>query len=250
MTRAKHQALQLLSEFFVLTTNSLATLQKARTPTESDRRTSRRTLGLLYKAGYVHRIPYLDLDQACGGATYAYGLTDKGVKGYGGKTLDEHSQRTLDHELAITHFHISLKHFCEQHGLDLLWRQSHLKRGIHPDAYFSLTNPKRDGKNTNHFFLEIERSKIGNQKNGEPSIIRKLAHYYDTYNTDDCHRDWNFRTFRIVVQVKTVARSENLLAALATRFNHSMFWIGPSNEQLVYRTPRDYSELTYTLLDI
>jgi hypothetical protein len=198
----------------------------------------------------VHRIPYLDLDQECGGATFAYGLTDKGVTEYGGKTLDEHSRRTLDHELAITDFHISLKQFCAQHGFDLRWQQSHLKRSIHPDVCFSITDPSKDGKNTNHFFLEIERSKIGNQKNGEPSIIRKLAHYYDTYNTDACYRDWNFRTFRVIVQVQTKARSRNLLAAIAMRFNHSMFWIGPSNERLVYRTPRDYPERTYTLLDI
>jgi hypothetical protein len=186
----------------------------------------------------------------CGGATYAYGLSDKGVKKYGGKTLDEHSMRTLDHELAITDFHISLNQFCSREGRELHWRQAHIKKGIHPDAYFSVTDPKRDGRNTNHFFLEIERSKIGNQKNGQPSIIRKLAHYYETYNTDDCERDWNFRTFRVIVQVKTWARAENLLAALATQFNHSMFWVGPSNEQLVYRTPEDHSEHTYTLLDI
>jgi DNA-binding transcriptional ArsR family regulator len=250
MTRAKHLVLQLLSQFFVLTTNRLATLQRSRIPTESDQRTSRRTLALLYKAGYVYRIPYLDLDQLCGGATYAYGLSDKGVKEYGGKTFDEHSRRTLDHELAITDFHVSLKHFCEGQGFDLRWLQSHLKRSIHPDAYFSVTDPKKDGRNTNHFFLEIERSKIGNQKNGEPSIMRKLAQYYETYNTDQCYRDWNLTTFRVIVQVMNKTRAENLLMALAGRFNHSMFWIGRSNEQLVYRTPKDHSERTYTLLDI
>jgi hypothetical protein len=250
MTRAKHLTLQLLSQFFVLTTNRLAALQRSRIPTESDRRTSRRTLALLHKAGYVYRIPYLDLDQLCGGATFAYGLSDKGVKEYGGKTFDEHSRRTLDHELAITDFHISLKHFCEGQGFDLRWLQSHLKRDIHPDAYFSVTNPKIEGRNTNHFFLEIERSKIGNHKNGEPSIMRKLAQYYETYNTDQCYRDWNLTTFRVIVQVMNRARAENLLTALATRFNHSMFWIGRSDEQLVYRTPKDHSERTYTLLDV
>ena len=250
MTRAKALALQLLSEFFVLTTNRLATLQRSRIPTESDQRTSRRTLALLYKAGYVYRIPYLDLEHLCGGATYAYGLSDKGVKEYGGKTFDEHSRRTLDHELAITDFHISLKHFCEAHGLDLLWRQSHLKRGIHPDAYFSVTDPKKEGKNTGHFFVEIERSKIGNHKHGEPSIMRKLAQYYDTYNTDQCYRDWNLTTFRVIVQVMNRVRAENLLTALSMHFNHPMFWIGQSNEHLVYRTPKDHSERMYTLLDV
>jgi hypothetical protein len=250
MTRAKNLALQLLSEFFALTTNRLATLQRGRAPTESDQRTSRRTLALLHKAGYVYRIPYLDLDQLCGGATYAYGLSDKGVKEYGGKTFDEHSRRTLDHELAITDFHISLKHFCVHQGLEFYWRQSHLKNGIHPDASFSVTDPKKIGRNTNHFFLEIERSRTGNYKNGEPSIIRKLSRYYDIYNTDQCYRDWNLTTFRVVVQVMNRARAENLLTALATRFNHSMFWIGRSDEQLVYRTPKDHSERTYTLLDI
>ena len=247
---AKQQSLALLREYFVLRTNDLAALQRNCEPNDSDRRTARRTLYLLSQQGLVHRIPYLDLEHLCGGATYAYGLSDRGVKEYGGKTFDEHSRRTLDHELAITDFHISLKHFCEGQGFDLRWLQSHLKRGIHPDAYFSVTNPKIEGKNTNHFFVEIERSKIGNQKNGEPSIMRKLAQYYETYNTDQCYRDWNLTTFRVIVQVMNKTRAENLLAALAARFNHSMFWIGRSDEQLVYRTPKDHSERTYTLLDI
>jgi hypothetical protein len=198
----------------------------------------------------VNRIPYLALDQSRGGATYAYGLSDKGVKVYGGKTFDEHSQRTLDHELAISDFHISLQQFCTNQDLDLHWRQSDLKRGIHPDAYFSITDPAKAGRNTHHFFLEIERSKIGNLKNGQPSILRKLARYYDVYNTADCERQWNFQTFRVIVQVPSAARATNLLASLAAFFKHSMFWIGDSNEDLVYRTPRDYSERTYTLLDI
>jgi hypothetical protein len=250
MTRAKQQALERLSEFFVLTTNALAALQRGRTPTESDQRTARRTLCLLYQAGYVHRIPYLDLKQTAGGATYAYGLSRKGVKAYGGKPLDDHSQRTLDHELDITQFHISLKQFCANHMLESRWQQTDLKRVIHPDAYFSITDPNRDGKNTNHFFLEIERCKVGNQKNGEPSIMRKLARYYDVYNTAHCEHEWNFRTFRVIVQVPKAARANHLLASLATSFKHPMFWIGDSNEQLIYRTPRDYSERTYSLLDI
>src|ERR1019366_2811820 len=108
---------------------------------------------------------------------YACGLTDKAVKEYGGKTFDEHSERTLDHELEISYFHIALQGLCDGHGLKLLWRQAELKRGVNPDAYFSIANPAKEGKNTNHFFLETERAKVGNYRNGEPSIIRKLRAY-------------------------------------------------------------------------
>jgi hypothetical protein len=194
---------------------------------------------LLFKAGYVHRIPYLDLNQTNGGATYAYGLTDKSVAEYGGKTFDDHSTRTLDHELGITGFHIPLKRFCETHGLTLRWQQRDLKRGIHPDAYFSIADPtKHDGK-ASHFFLEIERSKIGHVVNGVPSIMKKLGHYYDFYNTYGCERDWGFFTYRVVTILRNDERRTNLLRALQDKLNHRMFWLGvDSNYVADFRTPK------------
>src|ERR1039457_1986274 len=184
ITSAKREAIELLAEYFCLRTNDVARLIRSREPNDNVKRSVQHTLGLLYKAGLVNRLPYLDFDRESGGVTYVYGLSDKGVKFVetiwpDAKTFDEHSQRTLDHELEISFFHIALKKFAAKNKLKLHWKQSDLKRGIHPDALFALNDPaKPEGKNTLYYFLEMERAKIGNYVNGEPSIMRKLAKYY------------------------------------------------------------------------
>jgi hypothetical protein len=159
---------------------------------------------------------YLNLEND--GIGYACGLTDAGVELCGeGKTFDEHSERTVDHELDVAFFHLALQEVCDEHGYTLRWQQSGLKHGINPDAYFSLTNPRKEDKNTHHFFLEIERAKIGNYKEGEPSIIRKLKRYYDYYNTPGCEDAWGFRTYRVVTVMRNDERRANLLRAIASR---------------------------------
>jgi hypothetical protein len=55
--------------------------------------------------------------------------TDKGVKMCQSlwplaKTFDEHSQRTLDHQLEISFFHIELKKFAAKNNLRLYWQQA------------------------------------------------------------------------------------------------------------------------------
>jgi hypothetical protein len=58
----------------------------------------------------------------------------------------------------------------------------------------------------------MERSKIGNMKNGEPSILRKLGKFYDYYNTDACEKEWfSFRQFRVIVVQRNDTRRQNLL---------------------------------------
>ena len=220
----------------MLRTTDLAALRKTGTPTESNLRTVRRTLRLLHQEGYVHRIPFLPLDQTMAGASYANGLTDKGVKDYGGKSFDDHSARTLDHELALTDFHIALRQHCAEHRRELHWRQHNVKHGVNPDAYFSITDPAKEGRNTNHFFLEIERSKIGNYRDGEPSIIRKLRHYHGYYNTDDCEKHWRFRLFRVVLVLPNTARRDHLLAVLDLK--HRMFWLGTQGMITGFHTPK------------
>jgi hypothetical protein len=74
----------------------------------------------------------------------------------------------------------------------LHWRQTDLKHGIHPDAQFDIEYD--DG--TAHFFLEVERAKIGGYKNGKPSIVLNMHRYYDVYNTAQCENEWGFRIFR------------------------------------------------------
>ena len=84
--------------------------------------------------------------------TYVWGLTDKGVECCKAlwplcKTFDDHSQRTLGHELEISYFRIALNKFALKNGLKLYWQQSDLKHTVSPDAMFALTDPaKPEGK--------------------------------------------------------------------------------------------------------
>jgi len=216
--------LRLLAEYFCLRTNDLPELRGKPGRTESARRSARRTLLLLYQQGLVARLPYLDLDNAAGGFTYVYGLSEPGVRhaaahGHAGgtaKPFGEHSARTLDHELAITAFHRSLAKFAAANTLDLYWLQKDLKRTVHPDAVFALTDPSApDDRNTRYYFLEIERAKAGGYRDGEPQIVRKLRAYARHWGTRACEKDWgDFREFTVIVVMRTEARRRNLNAAM------------------------------------
>jgi hypothetical protein len=140
----KQKVLELLAEFFCFRTNDAAELLRNRTITESDARSVRRTLSILHRGGFLYRAPHFDFGQERGGVAYVYGLSAKGVghallNGYSTlatKTLDEHSLRTLHHELEITSFHLALHRLCAARGLRYAWRQTDLKHTVHPDAVF------------------------------------------------------------------------------------------------------------------
>ena len=255
------RTLELLAEYFCLRTNDIAELLRGRVPNANDKRSVRQTLTVLLKAGVVARLPYLDLDRVSGGVHYAWGLSDKGVEFCKflwplAKTFDEHSQRTLDHELEISFFHIALKRFCEKNKLKLYWQQSDLKCTVSPDAMFGITDPaKPDGKNTLYYFLEMERAKIGHYRDGEPSIMRKLGKYYEYYGTDACEKEWqDFRQFRVIVVQRTHERRENLLKQLSKEYNHRMFWLTTEPEYKyeiggdIFNTPKDYPNIGYSFL--
>ena len=261
ITSAKREAIELLAEYFCLRTNDVARLIRSREPNENDKRSVRHTLGLLYKAGLVNRLPYLDFDRESGGVTYVYGLSDKGVKFVetiwpDAKTFDEHSQRTLDHELEISFFHIALKKFATKNKLKLYWQQSDLKCTVSPDSMFAITDPaKPEGKNTLYYFLEMERAKIGHYRDGEPSIMRKLGKYYTYYGSDACEKEWtDFRQFRVIVVQRTHERRENLLKQLNKELNHRMFWLGTEASYKtdiggeIFRTPKDWEKVGYSFL--
>jgi DNA-binding transcriptional ArsR family regulator len=264
LTKIRLDALTALGEYFCLRTNDIAAILRCRIPTESDKRTLRHTLGSLYQTGLVYRLPYLDLDRERGPVSYVYGLSDKGVKHYVQyhdgrcKTFDDHSQRTLDHELEISMFHFALNGLCKRKHLSLYWQQDDLKCKVNPDAMFAITNPALpDGKNTFYYFLEIERAKMGNYKDGEPSIMRKLGRYYEYYDSTVCKKEWgSFEHFRVVVVQRTEERRNNLLQELRQRFNHRMFWL--TTEPLykadigasIFRTPKDLDARDYSFLDI
>jgi Fe2+ or Zn2+ uptake regulation protein len=256
LTKAKTRTLELLAGHFCLRVYDAAKLLRGCEPDENDLRTARRTLHLLWKEGRLHRILYLDLSTE--GVCHVYGLTDRTVKEYGGKTFDEHAERTLDHELAISYFHIPLENLCQKSGWTLYWQQSDLKtKTIHPDAYFAITDPaKPEGRNTHHFFLEVERSKVSNYRDGEPSIVRKLAKYYNLFDTAQSEKDWGIRQFRVVVVQRTDERRRNLYNALRARYGHRMFWL--TTESLyrdniggnIFLTPKDAPLAAYGFLAI
>ena len=257
----KHKLLELLAEFFCLRTRDAAELLRNRNVTESDARSVRRTLSILHRDGFLYRAPHFDSGHYRGGAAYVYGLSAKGVdhalrNGYSTsatKTLDEHSLRTLDHELEITSFHIALNRLCAAKGLRYLWRQKDLKHTVHPDALFYVADPANPGK-AFCYFLEIERAKLGNYRNGEPQILRKLKKYYDYFNSTDCEKEWGFRQYRVVVVQRSDARREGLLNALREKCSHRMFWLTTeaayrdSLGGAIFMTPKDDAPVSFSFL--
>jgi len=218
----------------------------------------RRTLAILHRDGFLCR---LDRGAASGIANYVYGLSDKGVdhafeNGYSTpttKTLDEHSLRTLDHELEITAFHIALHRFSEASGLGCSWRQADLKHTVHPDAFFTVQDPRDPGKEF-CYFLEIERAKFGNYRDGEPQILRKLGAFYDYFNSTGCEKEWGFRRYRVIVVQRTDARREGLLKRLRATYNHRMFWLTTEaayRENIggaIFKTPKDDVSIAFSFL--
>ena len=229
--------------------------------TESDARSVRRTLSILHRDGFLYRAPHVDVGHERGGVAYVYGLSAKGVghalrNGYSTlatKTLDEHSLRTLDHELEITSFHVALHRLCSAKGLRYLWRQTDLKHTVHPDALFYVADPANSGK-AFCYFLEIERSKLGNYRNGEPQILRKLRKYYDYFNSTGCEKEWRFRQYRVVVVQRSDARREGLLAALRQKCSHRMFWLTTEAAYrddiggAIFMTPKDDAPVAFSFL--
>jgi hypothetical protein len=170
--------------------------------------------GRLWNAQLVYAFRYYPEDQVKGAAPYAYGLSDSGVAmafedGFATdatKTFKGHSPRTIEHELMISKFHLELAKLAGANGWDLRWRQTNLKRAVHPDALFAI-----DGR---YFFLEIERAKLGNYRDGEPQIVRKLSSYGAYHGSSHCEIDFGFRKFRVVVIMRTGERAANLAARL------------------------------------
>lgn len=188
---------------------------------------------------------YLDLKTD--GVGYACGLTDKGVAEYGGRTLDEHSRRTLDHELEITDYLIGVEEFCQHNGLLFQFTRPTITHGISPDAYFVITDPKKETKHTLPFFYEKERAKLGGYEDGQPSVIAKLKRYYDYYNTAECEKTWGFKTFRVIISQETADRRKNLLARMQDGLRHRMFLLTIKNSVGDMQTPKGD---TFTFLDL
>jgi hypothetical protein len=236
--------LTLLAEYFCLNVEQAVPLMGL------TGRTMRRHFENLTGKGLIQALVYYPEHQQRGAAPHAFGLSDKGVdyafkEGFnagGTKTFDEHSSRTIDHELAITRFHVQLKALATEKGWRLRWRQYDLKCTVHPDALFSL--------NGTYWFLEVERAKLGNYKNGEPQILRKLKHYHEYYDSTDCEKDWgDFRKFRVLTVMRTQERTGNLTALLrAEHLDKALFWNTHESAtdtlgQPIFQTPKDAARL-------
>ena len=153
----------------------------------------------------------------------------------------------------IGRFHIALHRLCSRLGLRYAWQQADLKHTIHPDAVFNVADPVHPGK-AFCYFLEIERAKLGNYRNGEPQILRKLRAYYEYFNSTDCEKEWGFRQYRVIVVQRTDARREGLLTALREKCSHRMFWLTTEAAYradiggAIFRTPKDDAPEKFSFL--
>lgn len=251
----RQRALELLHEYYLLRVNDFVTLIKGQ-PDEDARRSIQNVLKALLQKQYVGRLRYFDDMAERSSVVYAYFLNDSGAALLedSAAAFSKESKLILRHEIEITQFHIHLKRWAEKQGLILHWHEPKIdhKKTINPDAYFGIEDPKKPtGHNTLHYFLEIERAKVGNYKNGEPSIIRKLGKYYEFYDTGDCEKEWGFRKFRVITVVRNSDKQYNLCERMSEKFSHRMFWM--TTEPLfkdgiggeIFRTPKDYPKVAY-----
>jgi hypothetical protein len=207
--RRGNQIVNLLREHQFLTADRLARLDGTKL------RAAQRNLSLLFQEGKIKRLKYFPPDAEFT-YTWVYHL------------LEDHSRRTLDHELDLTDYHIRLSELCGEQAWELIWQQKHMTGKFYPDAYFSIKGL--------HFFLEVERQPYGNVRRGKPGIVRKAESYYEYYDSKECHDRWGFTQFRVIFQLREI-RPDDFLARLP---DHRMYWVGTPGS-FVYRTPKDAS---------
>lgn len=176
------------------------------------------------------------------------GLCDEDVPAASGASLV-----MLQHDVAISDFHIGVERFCRERGWLLHWRQHGLRRGVNPDALFALTDPSRPAEeNTSYYFLEVERSGEGGYREGRSVLLRRLDGYADYQGSEACRSDWEwFEEFRVVIVVASEVRRRNLLARLSEEFPLPIFWVAVAGSDVTgpaFWTPAD-EERAYSFLD-
>ncbi len=252
LTACRQEILSLLCEHSYLKTSHFYKLLSKGKPSE---RATRRTLHDFWQRGYLYRAGLTDFELVNGFPHYEniYWLSrsghDAAVRlGLGNVKYSETKfPRTLDHEIAITEFHLKLQDACRSKGAELQWRQKDLKKTINPDAYFNITN--NDGT-TLHYFLEIERSKQGHYKDGKSGLMVKCEKYYRYQRSDECKQDWkDFSQFHVVIVVKNDERRKNLLKALKETMPTKTFCVAIETDPLTCLTPKDFDKgATYSLV--
>ena len=233
-TKAKREALGVLADYFCLNAKLAAELLGV------SERAVQAHYQRLIEAQLVYAKAYESETYEKGALPKAYGLTDSGValafnEGFATdstKTFRGHALRTIEHEIMISKFHLELAKVAEQKGWDLRWRQRGLdKRSVRPDALFRI--------NDAIFFLEMERAKLGDYKDGRPNIIRKLDAYWRYYDSTDCEKDFGFRKFRAITVMRTPARAATLLSSLrAEGLDKATFWVSSEADLFSFSTPK------------
>lgn len=166
----------------------------------------------------------------------------------------EKSDGQLEHDLILTDFHKAL-HFVFKDMLK--WSQLYQSRYnrwnsgpddyVNADAVFSINKP--DG-NKSIFFVEVE-----NQK-GVQEPLDKMRRYQRYADCGQFAQDFEHPDFRVIFLKPTLAMVTNALTAaadvpeLATR----RFWFADYDAatkrtgERIFRTPRDFANLTHSLL--
>jgi len=233
-TKARREALAVLADYFCLNTRMAAELLGISV------RAVQAHYQRLIDAHLVYGIRYAPEEHLKGAIPVAYGLSDSGVdtvfrEGFATdstKTIKGHKPSRIEHEVMISRFHLEVARLCEEKGWDVRWRQRDLRHGVYPDALFRV--------NGAYFFHEIERAKLGDYKNGEPQLLRKLTTYRDYHDSADCENDFGFRKFKVVTVMRTSARATNLETRTASAgFDPAIFAVSSEQELFDSACPQD-----------
>jgi hypothetical protein len=250
-TAARREALSVLADYFCLNGKQAAELLG------TSLRNIQRHYVSLESCGLVTSIRYNPEEHTKGAIPLAYGLTDRGVRkafdeGFSTdstKSFDAWSKRTIEHEIMISTFHLELAKLAGEKGWALRWWQRGLnKKPVFPDAVLSI--------NGHFFMLEIERAKLGDYIDGTPSIIRKLADYWDYYDSDDCESDFEFRKFHALTVMRTAERAQNLVHMLQKPhhlpalkrdippLNKATFLLSHEKDPFAFTSAKDFSSVS------
>ncbi len=229
-----------------------------RAETESQRRATRWFLKGLYRAGYLLREWSTDPGDVSllPHPYFTYRLSKHGAQVVHGRASVEKAPSSMTHEEEITQFHMAL----ETLGRELWWKQHDLKKTVNPDAVFGL---KTDQGRSAYFFLEIERTRQGLSRNDHKGVLGKLEKYDALRRTPRCRKDWeHFDDFRTIWVVPASGRhsarelADNLLKRLSEKYPYRWIWVTTDDEYradiggAIFKTPRDFSQVAYSLLDV
>src|SRR4051812_38037389 len=175
LTETKVAVLKHLAEYFCLSVKDISLLIYLKHD-EITTTSVNRTLRLLEAESYVEWRQLTTRLRKTGNLPLIHGLTQKGIdlaatEGLvtpATKVFKPNSDVLLPHEYEISQFHLNLAWLCRDQGWKLYWQQYDLKCSVNPDACFGITTDK----GTLWYFLEIEKTKPGNFRDGESKIMR------------------------------------------------------------------------------